>query len=120
MRRPRGPEGRFLTRVEMEEQENKVQNGTSDESQSPETKTRPNEVKREVAKERVVKAIPRQLGEADIARRAGAVPFSLTVSADIELGAVPLPLSSSIQSLSFSTVSLVHGTFEERYGAENI
>jgi len=71
-------------------------------------------VKREATKERVVKAIPRQLGEADIARRAGAVPFSLTASPDIESGAVPLPLSSSLQSLSFSTMSLVHGTFEER------
>jgi len=68
-------------------------------------------VKREATKERVVKAIPRQLGETDIARRAGAVPFSLTASADIESGAVPLPLSSSIQSLN---LSLVHGTFEER------
>jgi len=80
----------------MEGQGNKVQNGTPNESQTPKTRTRPNEVKREATKEHVTEVMHWQLGETDMARRAGAVPFSLTTSADTESGVAPLPSSSPI------------------------
>lgn len=113
-RRPRGPGGRFLTRDGMEGQGNKVQNGTPDESQTPKTRTRPNKVKREATKEHVTEVVHWQLGEADMARRAGAVPFSLTASADTKSGVAPLPSSFPLQSPGISPASHVPGTFGAR------